>query len=158
MRFVFVRHGHYDKTTGDNDTAPLVEAGREEARAAGDFLRKEGVVPDLFCTTRTRRTRETAETILATLEKTLPIHAKDAGFARGKSTLDEKLEEWIAEAGFTPWTVLFVGHHTQQLYCLRELPSQVSIPKDNRGCVLVYEKNDKGQWLLRCHHPGAAAE
>jgi phosphohistidine phosphatase SixA len=156
MRFVFVRHGHYDKTNGDNDEAPLLEAGQDEARSAGEFLRREGVVPDLVCATRTRRTQQTAEIILATLESTLAVQAKDAGFARGKSTLDEKLEEWIAEAGLTPWTVLFVGHHTQQLYCLRELPSQVSIPKDNRGCVLVYEKTDRGEWQLRCHHPGGA--
>lgn len=154
VRFVFVRHGTYDKTTANPNTAALLEQGRAEARRAGEFLRAQGIHPDLIVTTRTARTRQTAEVILETLGTDLPIRATSGGFARGKSDLDTKLREWAEGADHPPATVMFVGHHTQQDHCLAELEGSVPIPSGARGSVLVYERGDQGSWMLRRHLVG----
>jgi phosphohistidine phosphatase SixA len=155
-RFVFVRHGHYDKASPDPKTASLLERGRAEARRAAEFLRECGVTPDLIVTTRAVRTRETAEVISETLGTNLCIRATDGGFARGKSNLDAKLQEWTEGAARQLVTVICVGHHVQQNYCLAELEGSVAIPKSARGSVLIYERGDQGRWRLTGHQVGGA--
>jgi len=154
-RFVFVRHGTYDKTTPNPKTASLLERGRSEARRAGEFLRLQGISPDLIVTTRTARTTETAEIIAATLGTAIPIRTTSGGFAPGKGDLEAKLQEWTQDAPHPVKTLLLVGHHPQQDYCLRELGRQVEIPREGKGTVLVFERVPE-RWLLNAHHVGGA--
>lgn len=159
MRFIFVRHGHYDKKgklQPEKNKTGLNARGREAARAAGEFLKREGIVPEVVFTTRTERTRETARIVLATLgvEDVQP-QARGGGFSKGKDKagLDAKLAGWIGKTD--PDVVMFVGHHPSQNYCVSELSGTPDVPDGNKACVLVYDKQPDG-WLLTRHHLGLA--
>lgn len=160
MRFIFVRHGRCDKSIKPKTKAPLTPEGVEAARQAGTFLRAQGIELDLVCTTKTVRTQQTAQHLLEALGRTdLPLHRHDAGVSKGgKYSLEAKLELWIAAANMSPQTLLFVGHHSTQEYCVDRLPAAPAIPKDNRGCVLVYDRDDAGAWQLVAHFPGLAKQ
>jgi phosphohistidine phosphatase SixA len=157
MRFIFVRHGHYDgkgKTSAEKKVTPLNPRGREAARAAGEFLREHGIRPDVVFTTETARTKETAQIILGVLGlESLRAVPKSGGFAKGRADLDKKLEEWLKGPTPRAQTVLFVGHDTSQSYCLSELRSTPTIPPNNRSCVLVYRQQDGG-WACEASFVG----
>ena len=140
--------------------APLRPEGVEAARQAGSFLRARGIEPELVCTTKTVRTQQTAEHLLEALGRPdLPLHRHVAGVAKGgKYSLEAKLELWIAAANMSPKTLLFVGHQSTQDYCVDRLPEAPAIPKDNRGCVLVYDLDDAGAWRFVTHFPGLAKQ
>ena len=60
-QLILLRHAHADSAAAGQDdlVRPLSQTGREEARAAGDWLREHGLRPDrVLCSTATR-TRET---------------------------------------------------------------------------------------------------
>jgi broad specificity phosphatase PhoE len=159
MRFVFIRHGHYDKS-GPRSSWPhagLLDRGRAAARLAGEFLREQAIVPDLICRTSVERTRETAEIVLGVLKVERRVHAVKNGFAKGamREAVEARLEEWAALADAPPATLAFVGHGEQQLVCLRELAARtITIPKDNKACVLVFDRGPDG-WTVGPHHEGA---
>ena len=58
---ILLRHAHADAAgAGQPDLdRPLSAAGREEARAAGDWLREHGLLPDRVLCSPSARTRET---------------------------------------------------------------------------------------------------
>ena len=60
-QLILLRHAHAESaTSGQDDLArPLSETGREEARAAGDWLREHGLLPDRVLCSPAARTRET---------------------------------------------------------------------------------------------------
>ena len=60
-QLILLRHAHAESaTSGQDDLArPLSETGREEARAAGDWLREHGLQPDRVLSSSAVRTRET---------------------------------------------------------------------------------------------------
>lgn len=60
MRLYLVRHAEAASGSPD-DLRPLTPAGRDQARALGARLRKEGVRPDAILTSPLLRARETAE-------------------------------------------------------------------------------------------------
>ena len=70
-RLIIIRHGEsefnqQDRFAGWVDT-PLTEKGKEQAKAAGDIIRKSGFTPDIVFTTRLSRARDTAKAILNAL-------------------------------------------------------------------------------------------
>jgi phosphohistidine phosphatase SixA len=60
---ILLRHAHADAAAPGQDDAdrPLSATGRDEARAAGDWLREHGLRPDRVLCSPARRTRETLE-------------------------------------------------------------------------------------------------
>jgi len=70
---ILVRHGRSEWNelnlfTGWYD-CPLIEKGREEARAAGPLLTEAGLLPDVLHTSLQQRAIETAEIILAGVDR-----------------------------------------------------------------------------------------
>ncbi len=97
MRFVFIRHGHFDPGT-DRKRGALTADGERQAVAAGDFLRQGGIVPDFVCTTNALRTQQTARLVLAAMGLAeLPIHPQNGGgFTIAGKNLAAKIAEWRA--------------------------------------------------------------
>ncbi|MBW2737227.1 MAG: histidine phosphatase family protein, partial [Deltaproteobacteria bacterium] len=162
MRFIFIRHGHCDgkgRPQREKDKLPLNDSGRRAARAAGAYLKEEGIVPDAVFTTKTERTQETARVVLDALGGVdLKLQAKGGGFRSGSTGgLDSKLDQWLAGVGVEPQTLLFVGHHISQSYCLRHLEGTPQIPAENRACVLVYEGGRGKSWTCVGAHVGLAS-
>lgn len=160
MRFIFVRHGHYDgkgKPPPVKKRMPLNARGREAARAAGEFLRREGIVPDVVITTDAERTQETARLLLDALDvDDVSPRAAGSGFGGRGPDLDPKLDQWLAEIEPLPDTVLFVGHVTSQSHCLGKLGAPPAVPGDNRSCVLIYERGPDHRWTCVESFPGLA--
>jgi len=158
MRFVFVRHGHYDgkgKPAAEKKRTPLNAAGRRAAKAAGEYLMRENIVPDIVITTDTERTKETAKILLDALGMdNVKPQSRGGGFSAGKASLDAKLVEWLAGVEPAPSTVIFVGHDPSQAYCLGQLANPPDIPGENRACVLIYERNDAGEWMCSSNFAG----
>jgi len=159
MRFVFIRHGHYDKPKDKaaRPRASLIPQGREAAQRAGEFLREQSIIPDLLCHTSTARARETADIVLRELGVERPVVDVGSGFQKGatRREIEARVATWAALAVPAPEVIAFVGHDTQQIACLRELArGTLSIPKENRACVLVFDKDGDG-WTLGAHHSGS---
>lgn len=77
-RIYLLRHGSVEYIAADgrrysSDERPLSEKGREEARAAGRFLRDAGVAPDRVITSNLPRTIQTAEEVLTALDSRIAI-------------------------------------------------------------------------------------
>lgn len=73
MRHLFLlRHAHAEPAVAGQDDLdrPLSPTGRAEAEAAGRWLRKHEAAPDRVLCSPARRTRETAEALLAGLADT----------------------------------------------------------------------------------------
>ena len=66
---ILLRHAHADALiSGQTDAErPLSEEGRKEAEAAARWLKAQELVPDRVLVSPARRTRETAEAVLAAL-------------------------------------------------------------------------------------------
>lgn len=88
MKLYLVRHGNTfgpgDKVVraGSTTDYPLVEKGKEQANAFGNFLRNLGIVPDAIYTSSLQRTSEFAQ-----------ITAKQTGYNAAKILTDDRLME-----------------------------------------------------------------
>jgi phosphohistidine phosphatase SixA len=155
--FVFVRHGHYDKegvSVPERVTAPLTSKGMDAAIEAGEWLARRGIQPDLVMATRTRRTQDTAELVAEALGTKTTVMSVPRGFQSAEG-LEKLLDEWAPPMLYksTGRTVVFVGHHTQQDTCQRELEGEPELPRKARGSVLVYERRG-AKWVLSGYHVG----
>jgi broad specificity phosphatase PhoE len=156
MRFVFVRHGHYDHGTNP-DQGPLTEHGERQAREAGEYLRQAGIVPDFVVTTRTLRTRQTARLLLAAMGRAEQEsqRLKMGGFTIGGQNFDAKVAEWRGLAPTPPETLLFVGHEPSQDACQKRSPG-LALPKGTHGVVVVFEREGDGEWRVVRSFGGSA--
>jgi phosphohistidine phosphatase len=101
MRLVLVRHG--EAAPGEPDEQrTLTPRGREQSRALGERLAREGLRPDAILTSPLRRARETAGLLGAALG--LPVEP-DPRLAPGATA--EGVREAVADRGET---VVVVGH------------------------------------------------
>ena len=68
-QLILLRHAHAESAGAGEDDAgrPLSETGREEAKAAGAWLREHGIHPDRVLCSPTTRTRETWAAVEAEL-------------------------------------------------------------------------------------------
>ncbi len=145
MRFVYIRHGK--KADPGGDGAPLTEKGREQARKAGEFLKAERIEPDWLCTTPAKRTKETAEIVLEAIGIQCPARKPEPGWTIDASIdeIGKRIAKWASDAPHPVKTLLFVGHKVQQDALVRAFGFS-PIPKDNKACVLVLERDKAGVW------------
>jgi phosphohistidine phosphatase SixA len=171
MQFVFVRHGHPDypshPTPKQKNAARLRQEGVVAARAAGAYLKAQGIQPGLVVTTSAQRTRHTAEVVLEALGSAVKPLVCGGGFTAPKRAtpseqlakelaekLDDKINKWTP-AGTTPSTVMFVGHEVSQESLVRSFPGRIEIPDDNRAAVIILDKVPGGSWTFDGrYHPG----
>lgn len=101
--FLFIRHGETDynrrglRCGGDVDI-PLTGVGEAQARAAGDQMRAEGLMPDAIFVSPLQRTRQTAEILAAALGFTDPLIPHEG-------LRERRLGEWNGKpvAETQPW-------------------------------------------------------
>lgn len=64
-RLLLMRHGKADRhSAGGDRERPLTRRGEEDARRVGEFLRDEGMTPDLAVASNARRAKQTLERTL----------------------------------------------------------------------------------------------
>jgi phosphohistidine phosphatase len=64
-RLLLLRHGKADRhSAGGDRERPLTRRGEEDARRVGQFLRDEGLTPDLAVASNARRAKQTLERTL----------------------------------------------------------------------------------------------
>lgn len=150
-RFVFIRHGKPISKEGmkskkEQDARPLAPEGTEDARRAGEFLKKMGIKPDLVVTTKTRRTIDTADLVMKVLDVDAPIARVESGFKVNASLSDisGRVRAWIGERKPVPRVVFFVGHEIQQKALAKA--NRLEVLSDRYGVVLVHEIDAYGNW------------
>lgn len=157
--FVYVRHGHPCKPADDsqaaNNAKPLDDKGFDDAVAAGEWLLAQGIVPDLIVHTNKVRTEETATLIQEVLGTKLAPLVVTGGFEQGADDgdIDQRINWWERQAGRPVRTIMFVGHHTQQIALLRELGGP-KVADKARGAVLTYDLGEDGEWTPGAAHVG----
>ncbi|XVQ10847.1 SixA phosphatase family protein [Spirillospora sp. CA-255316] len=107
---------------------PLTDRGRRDATAAGEWLRNEGLTPDLVLCSTSVRTRETLERLaLATNQVRFEsqIYDNDA----------ETLLALVREAGDETGRVLLVGHNPSVHQFVHDLTAQA--PDSFPTCALA---------------------
>ena len=100
---------------------PLSEVGRDEARAAGAFLRHSGLAPAMIACSPFVRTQETAALVAGELDASAPV-VPQTELAPGSGTDDllRSVEELDLDAGAWALAVLHqpdVGHILGSLLC-----------------------------------------
>ena len=151
MRFIFVRHAHYEKdclTANQRDAAKLSPLGVVQAKLVGEFLRGNQVWPDSVLINRKTRSRQTAEIILQTLHCPIsPVVPKHTGFRT--ATVQERICEWFEETGLTrDQSLMLVASRTQMHSLIRNFGCS---PPDGEGhgFTLVCEVDVDGHWQVR---------
>ena len=104
---ILLRHAHAEAlATGQSDTdRPLSEEGRSEAQSAARWLKAQDLAPDRVLVSPSRRTRETADAVVAELGA-LDIREDAAIYEASPGTLAELVDQ-NRDAG----RLLMVGHN-----------------------------------------------
>ncbi|CAK0777755.1 Phosphoglycerate mutase [uncultured Gammaproteobacteria bacterium] len=173
MNIVFARHGNTfgpgDKVVwvGRETDLPLVEKGWEQARAAGEALKRRGIVPDAVYCAGLKRTRSTAETMVGVfggaVSQPVPQPVVDrrldeidygtwagrtsdeiAGLSGGAERLRvwSKLDQWPVDAGW-------VTSEAEMMAGLRAFIAEVLDPAPDNATLLVVSSNGVLRFLPR---------
>lgn len=104
---VLVRHAKAEQVLGrpDHDRA-LTERGRRDARAAGEWLRRHDIVPELVICSTSVRTRETWDAMAKGGCHTEFVEYRRAVYQGGTTSVLETVREDAGEVE----TVVVVGH------------------------------------------------
>ncbi len=148
MRYVFVRHGFYGGG-GLSDAEKVVKElephGIKGAQMAAEYISERGIVPDVVLTTKTRRTKQTADIVLERFDPPLAAPRVVRGGHSGKG-VRKKLSKWINRYGLTEdQTLLFVGHGTSQASLLEFYTDGEAPPRQKWGHATVLELEVTGQ-------------
>ena len=130
-----MRHAHaeWPGYSGEDFDRPLTPRGLADAAAAARAMRAAGHVPDLLLASPARRTRQTAEVVVATME--LPssvLRFVDSLYNGTASTLARELQR-ASSAGL----VLLVAHNpgiSALAQKLAEDPARPPLPPAGWGC------------------------
>jgi phosphohistidine phosphatase len=125
MRLVLVRHA--EAASGEPDELrSLTEEGRAQARALGERLRADGIVPDVVLTSPLPRARETAAA--------LGFGTPEPDQALGPGASADDVREAVTGRGDT---VLVVGHQPDCGRVAAELGDGVEPPFPPAGVVVL---------------------
>ena len=125
MRLVVVRHA--EAASGEPDELrSLTEEGRAQARALGERLRADGIVPDVVLTSPLLRARETAAA--------LGFGTPEPDQALGPGATADDVREAVTGRGDT---VLVVGHQPDCGRVAAELGDGVEPPFPPAGVVVL---------------------
>ncbi|QVQ54668.1 histidine phosphatase family protein [Spiractinospora alimapuensis] len=95
------------RATGTHHDAELTPDGERQADEVGSRLRAAGLVPDLVVCSDARRTRATADGVLAGLGATPPVEAESALYGASPDTTLELVTMTEPAVG----TLLVIGHN-----------------------------------------------
>ena len=107
-QLILLRHAHAESAGAGEDDAgrPLSATGREEAQAAGKWLREHGIHPDRVLCSPTTRTRQTWEAADAELKSGVAARFEPSIYDATPGTLIE-----LADANRDAPRLLLVGHN-----------------------------------------------
>lgn len=107
-QLILLRHAHAASAGAGEDDAgrPLSATGREEAQAAGRWLREHGIHPDRVLSSPATRTRETWSVVEAELKSGLPVHFEPSIYDATPGALIE-----LADAHRDAARLVLVGHN-----------------------------------------------
>jgi phosphohistidine phosphatase len=107
---LILRHAKSDWTSGpagDFDR-PLAKRGKKDAPRVGEWLYREGLVPDMVISSSAERARQTAVKVCKSMDfKKKKIQWKDEVYGAGVADLLNVLARCSPEEG----TVLLIGHN-----------------------------------------------
>lgn len=144
---IFVRHAERGRIHPIDDLDPLIPAGIEMSRRAGEWLRLAGHTPTKLVHTRKLRTKETAQVMVSCFGPecaALPMVKVSGG--------PVEPDTWEAFASTHGSGALLVAHeHTQRFvnnaFCKKEQRTM------NKAAVYVLKKAGD-TWKCIAHHPG----
>lgn len=114
LRLLLLRHAKSAWPEGVADEErPLNGRGREAAQLIGDYLAREGLIPDLALVSTARRTQETWALVRESLPLTPRMRAEPALYAASP----QEMLDVLKTVGAEPKTVLMLAHNpgTQEL-------------------------------------------
>lgn len=126
--------------TGRSNHTPLTERGYAQARAAGKWLARQGIVPDVAIASPAVRTRETMRTCLEAMGLDLPIDIEDDIQEMTHGEMEGKSRPWV-------W-------NEERKAALRRDPLNYSLPG---GESIRDVQARKSSWLERVtnHNPNS---
>ncbi|WP_460820066.1 SixA phosphatase family protein [Nocardioides korecus] len=104
---VVMRHGRAEPYGDEDHRRLLTDRGEREARAAGEWLASERLLPDHALVSAAVRTRATWAQVAAASGCTVEADFSEAAYAADADTALDLLRAVPADAG----TVLYVGHN-----------------------------------------------
>ncbi len=145
---LLMRHGHaeWPDWRGRDFDRPLTESGRAGARTAAKHLQGAGLVPAWVISSAARRTRETAEIVMA--ELALPhsvLQIESAAYNASPQTLGRLLTEafeHLAEDAH----VLVVAHNPGISMMVQQLAAQAS---ENDAVASAHSLAPGSWWSLK---------
>ncbi len=107
-RLLLLRHGKADRhSAGGDRERPLTRRGEEDARRMGQFLRDEGMIPDLAVASNARRAKQTLERTL----EAFPGHVTHLIENTIYLATAEHLVDVLRQTPDKAHTLLAVGHN-----------------------------------------------
>lgn len=107
-RLLLMRHGKADRhSAGGDRERPLTRRGEEDARRVGEFLRQEGMTPDLAVASNARRAKQTLERALEAFPQHV-IHLIENTIYLASV---DRLVEVLRQTPDKVTTLLAVGHN-----------------------------------------------
>lgn len=151
----FMRHGH---KASNAPSSPLCEAGRAGCLSAAAWMVSLGATPTRVRVTRTRRSAETAERVLAAmgLPQTGVDWAPPQSLPRAASALTALFDAFfdLADKGDE---LLIVGHGQQQRLIEQQLGgANFAVPASHRGAAFRLQRR-AGRWQVVAAWPGTPA-
>jgi phosphohistidine phosphatase len=111
-RLILLRHAKSDWPAGTEDHArPLAKRGRKAAPVMGEYLAREGLLPDLVLVSSARRTRETWDIIAPKLAGVMPLPPPVEWHDGLYHASPEAILSIVGSVPATARCVLVVGHN-----------------------------------------------
>jgi phosphohistidine phosphatase len=107
-RLIVMRHAKAGDLPGGPDAErALNPRGRRDAAAAGDWLRGQGLVPDLVLCSTARRARQTWQQVAARLQKAVRVREDPRLYGAGSGELLDIIRAAPPEVA----TLMYIGHN-----------------------------------------------
>jgi len=106
-QLIVMRHAKTQQVASTDSARELTSRGRGDARAAGSWLRKQGIEPDLVLTSSATRARDTTDLVVDELDVPPEVRVVDELY---QASPEEALEI-VAGVDGAEHRVLLVGHN-----------------------------------------------
>lgn len=147
MNLYLVRHGDA-LDHAEDEKRELSPQGREQARALGRFLKRNGVHFTAAHTSPLLRARQTTETILAVTNEAESLAPDFAGAMLNSTTLDD-FHDWLGQ--LRGENILLVGHEpslSERVRSLLSIASPDAFTMKKGACACVQSRDERNGVLL----------
>ena len=109
---IVMRHAKAEPFAAEDELRRLTPAGRQDAAAAGRWMRERGLVPDAAWVSASTRTRETWSQVVGEIGVEVETRVEPAIYGAGPETVLDLIGETAEESE----TVLVLGHNPTVAY------------------------------------------